>query len=243
MKALIPAAGLGTRWYPLSRYFPKELLPVGNYPLIHCVLDEAYRASCREIIIVYREEKRIIKEYVEAEWQKKKDVVIHWLIQSEPKGVGAALLCALDHVNSEPVAILYPDILHPIDGGVAFLSKLYSKYPAPWTGLMRRQPGLQQVAFAGEMALLEIGKDLRANIYKVNYAHKNEKIVGYGAGRVILPCLDHWRERKFVKNTNGEIDDTILFDSLWSNGVYAAELPSPIIDCGSPLNYRYRSPG
>jgi UTP--glucose-1-phosphate uridylyltransferase len=65
MKALIPAAGLGTRWYPWSKIVPKELLPLGRYPAIHYVLDEAVAAGIREIGIIISEAKKLIKTYVE----------------------------------------------------------------------------------------------------------------------------------------------------------------------------------
>ena len=60
MKALIPAAGLGTRWHPWSKIIPKELLPLGNYPAIHHVLEEVADAGIYEIGIIINKEKIII---------------------------------------------------------------------------------------------------------------------------------------------------------------------------------------
>jgi UTP-glucose-1-phosphate uridylyltransferase len=61
MKALIPAAGLGTRWYPWSKIVPKELLPLGRYPAIHYVLEEAVAAGIREIGIIISKAKQLIR--------------------------------------------------------------------------------------------------------------------------------------------------------------------------------------
>ena len=58
MKALIPAAGLGTRWYPWSRVVPKELLPIENYPAIHYVLDETIAAGINKVGIIISEQKK-----------------------------------------------------------------------------------------------------------------------------------------------------------------------------------------
>jgi UTP--glucose-1-phosphate uridylyltransferase len=75
MKALIPAAGLGTRWYPWSKVIPKELLPLGQYPAIHYVLEEAVAAGIREIGIIISEAKELIKAYVEKVWQTQRPEV------------------------------------------------------------------------------------------------------------------------------------------------------------------------
>ena len=64
MKALIPAAGQGTRWYPWSHVIPKELLPLGNYPAIHYVLEEVVSAGICEIGIIISRTKGLIKKYV-----------------------------------------------------------------------------------------------------------------------------------------------------------------------------------
>ena len=69
MKALIPAAGLGTRWYPWTHVVPKELLPVGRHPAIHLVLDEAVAAGIDDIGIIIRYGKDLIRIYVEQIWQ------------------------------------------------------------------------------------------------------------------------------------------------------------------------------
>jgi UTP--glucose-1-phosphate uridylyltransferase len=60
MKALIPAAGRGTRWYPWSRIIPKELLPLGRYPAIHYVLEEAVEAGIRDIGIILNQTNSIL---------------------------------------------------------------------------------------------------------------------------------------------------------------------------------------
>jgi UTP--glucose-1-phosphate uridylyltransferase len=69
MKALIPAAGLGTRWYPWSKVIPKELLPLGRFPAIHYVLEEAVAAGIRDIGTIIIEAKSLIRAYADKIWK------------------------------------------------------------------------------------------------------------------------------------------------------------------------------
>ena len=107
MKALIPAAGLGTRWYPWSKVVPKELLPIGQYPAIHYVLEEAVAAGIREIGIIISEAKQLIKAYVDDVWiVNHQKIQIMWFYQRSQGGVGDALLCAREWVNGKPTRSL-----------------------------------------------------------------------------------------------------------------------------------------
>jgi UTP--glucose-1-phosphate uridylyltransferase len=119
MKALIPAAGLGTRWYSWSKIVTKELLPLGRYPAIHYVLEEAVAAGIREIGIIISKTKQLIRTYVEDAWMvNHQEIQIMWFYQHSPRGVGDALLCVKEWVQDEPTAVLYPDEIHPSEGGI-----------------------------------------------------------------------------------------------------------------------------
>jgi UTP--glucose-1-phosphate uridylyltransferase len=119
MKALLPAAGLGIRWHPWSRIIPKELLPLGRYPAIHYVLDEAVGAGIREIGIVVSQAKQLINTYVEAVWRSDHpEIGLKFFYQPTPRGIADALLCACTWVQDEPIAVLYPDEIHPPEGGI-----------------------------------------------------------------------------------------------------------------------------
>jgi len=130
MKALIPAAGLGTRWYPWSKIVPKELLPMGRYPAIHYVLEEAVAAGIRENGIIISKAKKLIKAYVENVWQTQRpETRVVWFYQYSARGVADALLCAKEWVQDEPTAVLYPDEIHPSEGGIIQLCRAYEGSP------------------------------------------------------------------------------------------------------------------
>ena len=126
MKTLIPAAGLGTRWHPWSKIVPKELLPLGPYPAIHYVLEEAVAAAISEIGIIISKTKQLIRTYVEDVWMvNHQEIQIMWFYQHSPGGVGDALLCAKEWIQHEPTAVLYPDEIHPSDNQTEIITALW----------------------------------------------------------------------------------------------------------------------
>ncbi len=133
MKAVIPAAGFGTRFLPLAKAVPKELLPFGAEPVIHHVVAEARQAGCTEIGIVLSVGKEAIRRYFEPDpvldatlaKRGKSDLLTSWrqlveglrftfLDQPEQRGLGDAVACARDFVGDEPFCVLLGDTV--IDG-------------------------------------------------------------------------------------------------------------------------------
>lgn len=129
-KAIIPAAGLGTRFLPITKSIPKEMLPIINKPLIQFVVEEAILSGINDILIVTGRGKRSIEDYFDTSpelenhlSQKKKysllkevkDISsladIHYIRQKDPKGLGDAILMAEKHIGDEPFAVLLGDDL------------------------------------------------------------------------------------------------------------------------------------
>ncbi len=127
-KAVIPAAGLGTRFLPVTKSMPKEMLPIIDVPAIHHVVKEALDSGIDDIIIITGRSKRAIEDYfddspeLEMHLAKKNNldllgmvqeisslVDIHYIRQKEPLGLGDAVLRAEKHVCDEPFAILLGD--------------------------------------------------------------------------------------------------------------------------------------
>ncbi|MGG1398824.1 UTP--glucose-1-phosphate uridylyltransferase GalU [Bacillus salipaludis] len=126
-KAIIPAAGLGTRFLPATKAMPKEMLPIVDKPTIQYIVEEAIDSGIEDIIIVTGKGKRAIEDHfdhaVELEenllskskfdlLEKVKEpakVDIHYIRQKEPKGLGHAVWCARKFIGEEPFAVLLGD--------------------------------------------------------------------------------------------------------------------------------------
>lgn len=127
-KAVIPAAGLGTRFLPATKAMPKEMLPIVDKPTIQYIIEEAIASGIEEILIITGKNKRAIEDHfdhsieLEMELGKKNDyemlkiiknisemINIHYIRQKEPKGLGHAIYCARAFVGNEPFAVLLGD--------------------------------------------------------------------------------------------------------------------------------------
>ncbi|MDZ5255244.1 UTP--glucose-1-phosphate uridylyltransferase GalU [Clostridium sp. LIBA-8841] len=127
-KAIIPAAGLGTRFLPATKAQPKEMLPIVDKPTIQYIIEEAVESGIEEILIVTGRNKKCIEDHfdksVELEYELEKagkselldlvkditDMVdIHYIRQKEPRGLGHAINCARTFVGDEPFAVLLGD--------------------------------------------------------------------------------------------------------------------------------------
>jgi len=235
VKALIPAAGLGTRWFPWSRIVPKELLPLGNHPAIHYVLEEVVSAGIGEIGIIISEPKKLIRAYVDKIWKLgQPEAHVKWFYQSSPCGVADALLCAGNWVQDEPSAIFYPDEIHPPQGGMVQLIKTYERSPGSWVGLTNTKQKRRQ-------AILEIEK-IDNNVFRVKgfSQAKAAQQIRYGTGRYILASglnyLGDYLSHVAKKNSE-ELDDDKIFEPLWKQLVYGIVLSEPIFDIGTTTNW------
>ena len=94
MRAIIPAAGLGTRFLPLTRAVPKEMLPIGSKPALQVIVDEAIEAGCDEVLVIISRAKELVRKYFSEDPQYAKR--IRWVYQEEQHGLGHAVLQAAD---------------------------------------------------------------------------------------------------------------------------------------------------
>ena len=143
-KAIIPAAGLGTRFLPATKAQPKEMLPIVDKPAIQFIIEEAIDSGIEEILIITGRNKRSIEDHfdrsLELEMQLKaqgkydqlkmieeiSDVTIHFIRQKEALGLGHAVLCAKQFVGYEPFAVMLGDDL--VDAEAPCLSQLIDVY-------------------------------------------------------------------------------------------------------------------
>lgn len=140
-KAVIPAAGLGTRFLPATKATPKEMLPVVDKPAIQYVVEEAVAAGLSDVLMVTGRNKRPLEDHFDrnyelesaltrkgdadrlAKVQESSDLAtMHYVRQGDPRGLGHAVLCAAPHVGSQPFAVLLGDDL--IDARDPLLSRM-----------------------------------------------------------------------------------------------------------------------
>jgi UTP--glucose-1-phosphate uridylyltransferase len=134
MKAVIPAAGWGVRFLPLTKEQPKEMLPVVDKPVIQYVVEEAVEAGIEDIIIVTGRHKRSIEDHFDRSFEleailqngnhhdhlgKIRDLCnlanLHYIRQKEPKGLGDAVYQARQHIGDQPFAVMLGDTIHVSD--------------------------------------------------------------------------------------------------------------------------------
>lgn len=164
-KAIIPAAGLGTRFLPATKAMPKEMLPIVDKPTIQYIVEEAVAAGIEDIIIVTGKGKRAIEDHFDnsfelehnlnekGKWKLLEEVRkssemadIHYIRQKEPKGLGHAIWCARKFIGDEPFAVLLGDDV--VESEVPCLKQMIDVYdeqqasvvgvqPVPWNEVSR----------------------------------------------------------------------------------------------------------
>lgn len=127
-KAIIPAAGLGTRFLPATKAMPKEMLPIVDKPTIQYIVEEAVESGIEDIIIVTGKGKRAIEDHFDHSFELEQNLLekgkldlldevrksskmvdIHYIRQKEPRGLGHAIWCARKFIGDEPFAVLLGD--------------------------------------------------------------------------------------------------------------------------------------
>jgi UTP--glucose-1-phosphate uridylyltransferase len=156
-KAIIPAAGLGTRFLPATKAQPKEMLPIVDKPTIQYIVEEAVNAGIEDILIITGRNKRAIEDHFDKSFelevtleQKGKDellkmvkeisdmVNIHYIRQKEPKGLGHAIYCAKSFIKDEPFAVLLgDDVVYSEKPCILQLMEEYEKYESTILGVQK----------------------------------------------------------------------------------------------------------
>lgn len=189
-KAIIPAAGLGTRFLPATKAQPKEMLPIVDKPALQYIIEEAVASGIREILIIIGHDKGIIQshfnksEELENELESKGkfellEIVrnisnmarIRYVRQNKPKGLGDAILCAKRFIGNEPFAILLGDDIVYADKPC--LKQLMETYDDYKTSIL----GVQEVPVEDvEKYGIIFGEKINERIYKVKSLIEKPKI-------------------------------------------------------------------
>ncbi|MCJ8012194.1 UTP--glucose-1-phosphate uridylyltransferase GalU [Paenibacillus sp. KQZ6P-2] len=156
-KAIIPAAGLGTRFLPATKAMPKEMLPIVDKPTIQYIIEEAVASGIEDIIIVTGKGKRAIEDHFDysfelehnltakGKWELLNEVRkssemadIHYIRQKEPKGLGHAIWCARKFIGDEPFAVLLGDDI--VEADVPCLRQMIEVYEQYHSSIVGVQP-------------------------------------------------------------------------------------------------------
>src|SRR5262252_2638173 len=176
-KAVIPAAGLGTRFLPATKAVPKEMLPVVDTPTIQYVVEEAVAAGLDNVLLITGHGKGAIEDHFDRaheleevleakgdttglELIRKSDqlAAVHSIRQGAPKGLGHAVLCAAEHVGDEPFAVLLgDDFIHPSDPLLQRMIDARERYGGSVVALM--EVGIDQISLYGAAAFEPTGED------------------------------------------------------------------------------------
>ncbi|MBJ6360266.1 UTP--glucose-1-phosphate uridylyltransferase GalU [Paenibacillus sp. GCM10012307] len=261
-KAIIPAAGLGTRFLPATKAMPKEMLPIVDKPTIQYIVEEAIASGIEDIIIVTGKGKRAIEDHFDHafelehnlfskgkfdlldEVRRSSNVDIHYIRQKEAKGLGHAVWCARNFIGNEPFAVLLGDDI--VQGDIPCIRQLAEQYEHTGKSVI----GVQTVP-ANEThryGIVDPTSHLD-RLYEVNRfvekppqgkAPSNLAIMGR---YVLTPEIFHFLEEQEI-GAGGEVQLTDAIQKLNTiQGVYAYEFEGVRYDVGEKLGFILTSLG
>ncbi|WP_330330890.1 UTP--glucose-1-phosphate uridylyltransferase GalU [Streptomyces sp. NBC_00536] len=176
-KAVIPAAGLGTRFLPATKATPKEMLPVVDKPAIQYVVEEAVAAGLDDVLMITGRNKRPLEDHFDRNYELESALIakgdddrlkkvqessdlatMHYVRQGDPRGLGHAVLCAAPHVGDEPFAVLLgDDLIDPRDPLLQQMVDLQQRTGGTVIALMEVDP--KSIHLYGCAAVEETGDD------------------------------------------------------------------------------------
>ncbi|HCW04525.1 MAG TPA: UTP--glucose-1-phosphate uridylyltransferase [Clostridium sp.] len=189
-KAVIPAAGLGTRFLPATKAQPKEMLPIVDKPTIQYIIEEAVASGIEEILIITGRNKRAIEDHFDKSVELEKELEssgkeellqmaqeisnmanIYYIRQKEPKGLGHAINCAKTFVGREPFAVMLGDDV--VDSEVPCLKQLIDCYDEYKTSILGVQPVLEEDV--SKYGIIK-GMHIEDRVYKVKDLVEKPKV-------------------------------------------------------------------
>ncbi|SEN61129.1 UTP--glucose-1-phosphate uridylyltransferase GalU [Paenibacillus sp. OV219] len=255
-KAIIPAAGLGTRFLPATKAMPKEMLPIVDKPTIQYIVEEAVASGIEDIIIVTGKGKRAIEDHFDSafeletnlmekgklellgEVRKSSSVDIHYIRQKEPRGLGHAVWCARKFIGDEPFAVLLGDDIVVAD--VPCTKQLITQYEKVQRSVVGVQAiSIEQTERYGIVDPREaIGKLYSVNRFvekpKLGTAPSNLAIMGR---YILTPDIFDYLESQEA-GAGGEIQLTDAIQRLNEvQGAYAYDFDGKRYDVGEKLGF------
>lgn len=254
-KAIIPAAGLGTRFLPATKAMPKEMLPIVDKPTIQYIVEEAIESGIEDIIIVTGKGKRAIEDHFDHAFELEDNLLkkekfeeldkvlntskvdIHYIRQKEPKGLGHAVWCARNFIGNEPFAVLLGDDI--VQADTPCTKQLIDQFNIVQSSVL----GIQEVPYEethryGIVDPLSIDDNLAKVASFVEKPKENPPSNLAIMGRYILtPEIFNYLETQQT-GAGGEIQLTDAINRLnQEQSVYAYEFSGERYDVGEKIGF------
>jgi UTP--glucose-1-phosphate uridylyltransferase len=258
-KAVFPVAGLGTRFLPVTKSVPKEMLPIVDKPIIQYAVEEAVGAGIMEIILVNHSDKQSLESYFTHDQSlagtlksKNKqhlldslkilldaDVEFQTVFQNEPLGLGHAILCAREQVGNEPFAVILPDDLIVTDeqNCMQQMISIYARFQCG--AIAVENVPIKDTGSYGivETSQIEPGISRISSIVEKPHPEEAPSTLAV-VGRYILPPTIFTYLDETYAGSGGEIQLTDAIAMLLVNEqVLAYEFEGTRYDCGTKLGY------
>ena len=261
-KAVIPAAGLGTRFLPATKAIPKEMLPIVDTPTLQYIVKEAVESGIEQILIITNQNKHCMENHFDTDFELEarlrasgKDaeadmineianmVNIFYIRQKEPKGLGHAILCAQPFIGDEPFAVLLGDDIIVNRGGKPALRQLMEAYHERKSSVV----GVQQVdpASTNKYGIVTPSSSaprkgrmvkLSGMVEKPDPAEAPSNLAAYGR-YVLAPTIFDFLESQ-TAGKGGEIQLTDAICRLMEReAVYAYDMEGERYDAGDKFGF------
>ena len=258
-KAIFPVAGLGTRFLPATKANPKEMLPIVDKPLIQYAVEEAINAGIKELIFITGRTNSIKNHFdkayeLESELKKKgklkelesvkdiipEDVTCIYIRQSEPLGLGHAVLCAKSSIGKQPFAVILPDDLID-DGNRGVTKQLISLYEKDSKSIVAVE-NIKKVD-TKKYGVVSIQDDKNTTLWKIEdivekpNPEESPSTLAVVGRYIFNPEIFSYLEKtKIGANSEIQLTDAISM-LLKSDLVYAYEFFGKRFDCGSKFGF------
>lgn len=249
-RAVIPAAGRGTRMQPFTHVVPKELAPLGAKPGLHFVVEEAAAAGLTEVAVVLSPEKELIRRYLEVLAAEFPAVRFTTILQPEPLGLAEAMALCRDFAAGEPFALLLPDnvLLNP-DYRLQVLVDLFEELERDIVGVL----ALDHTASGrfGNCGRIE-ADEFRPGVLRLHQLESKKpgrlhipegETIRRSCGRyichpAIFDDIDRVRPMVLADPAMDEFSEVPVYqDILKHRGVCGSVIPQPLFDIGNPTGY------
>jgi len=252
VKGVILAAGYGTRFLPVTKTVPKEMLPLINKPSIDFIIEEFLSSGIREILVITSRRKQSLEDYIDREVELESvfsregahgklekvhppEAHFYFVRQKEMQGTGQALLLAKSFVNNEPFVVAYPDDLH--FGEKPLSLQLIEKYNETGCCVLATLHDPPDINRYGVISMAEDGIHVRNIVEKPEKGKEPSKEASIGRF-LYIPEIFKWLEKGFKEHKKGEYYHTYAVRELARrNKVVYSCVDGMRLDTGEPGGY------